>query len=97
MIANDMLDERLLAQARGVLAKTGRLHLPGVLQPLAAQALLQESETLDWRLVFQGKQGGYDLKSADVEALDVSKRHQLLDLINTQATNEFSIFSILSA
>lgn len=89
MIANDLLDERMLAQARGVLAKTGRLHLPGVLQPLAAQALLQESEALDWRLVFQGKQGVYDLKSTDVAALDVAKRHQLLDLIHTQATDEF--------
>ncbi|UPT65052.1 MAG: 2OG-Fe(II) oxygenase [Hyphomonadaceae bacterium JAD_PAG50586_4] len=89
LIANDLLDERMLARARDVLAKTGRLHLPGVLQPLAAQALLQESEMLDWRLVFQGKQGGYDLKSADVAALDVSKRHQLLDLIHAQATDEF--------
>lgn len=84
-----MLDERVLVEARRILNQNGRVHLPGILRQSAAEALLRESEGLDWRLVFRGQQGGYDLKSADIDALDVGKRRTLLHLINAQATGEF--------
>lgn len=89
ILASNTRDERVMRQARQVLAQTGRVHLPDVLQPAAAEALLRESETLDWRLVFQGQQGAYDLKSVDIAALDASKREQLIALIYAQATNQF--------
>lgn len=88
-LARGMRDANVRTQVRQLLAKTGRVHIPGILQPEVAEALLHESETLDWRLVFQGKQGGYGFKSADIAALDVGKREQLLALIHAQAASEF--------
>lgn len=82
-------DARIVNQIRMVLARGSRVHVPDFFAPDAAQALFEACRELEYSVVFQGAQGAYDIKGADIGALNVSQRVELTTAINAQASAGF--------
>lgn len=89
MFAPALNDERFRTQVRGVLAKAGRVHVPELFTEDGAQVLFEACREADWRLVFKGSQGAYDVAAKDVSALDVGQKVELTSVIHAQAGTGF--------
>lgn len=89
VMAPAMDDTRLVGQIRGVLQRAGRVHIPDYFTQQAAQYFFEGCRGAEFSVVFQGAQGAYDIKAADVGALDVDQRVELTTAIHAQATTGF--------
>lgn len=89
VMAPAMDDARLIAQIRGVLQRAGRVHVPEYFTQQAAQYFFEGCRDAEFSVVFQGAQGAYDIKAADIGALNVDQRVELTSAIHAQATTGF--------
>lgn len=89
MLASPLKENRVVAQVREVLARSGRVHVPELFSQEAAQELYEACRGLDWKLVFRGTRTNYDFAEKDINALEVGQKAALLDSINAQATTGF--------
>jgi len=89
VFAPPLNDTRIVAQVRGVLARSGRVHVPELFSHDAVQEVYEACRALDWKLVFRGTRTNYDFAAKDVSALEVGQKAALLDSINAQASTGF--------
>lgn len=82
-------DADLVAQARDVLARAGRVHVPSVFVEATAKSLAEACRDATWSVGFKGKDANYDVTAQQAAALDVNQRIELSKVIYAQATNEF--------
>ncbi len=73
-----------------VYARTGRVHIPGILTAKSAQRALQSLEKeLPWKLHFNTADKVYDLDPAQYKALPDDGREALNKAIHTRAARDF--------
>ena len=89
VLAPAMDDARLIAQVRGTLQRAGRVHVPDYFTQGAAQYFFEGCRDAEFSIVFQGNQGAYDIKAANVSALSVDQRVELTGAIHAQAQTGF--------
>jgi SM-20-related protein len=88
-LAPAMDDARVIAQARNLLQRNGRVHVPEYFTEQAAQYFFEGCRDAEFGVVFQGSQGAYDLSAAAVGALNVDQRVELTSVIHAQASMGF--------
>ncbi len=82
-------DARIVTQVRAVLARGARVHVPDFFTQETAQTLFEACREAEYNIVFQGARAAYDMKAADIGALDVDQRVELASVINAQASTGF--------
>lgn len=79
----------LAQQTRRLLARTGRVHLPGFLEDEAAKLMFGALQQVEWRLVVNTDAGAYDFAAADLEALGPTRQRDLLAAVHSRASKQF--------
>ena len=80
MLSREILEPRFHAQVQVVLERMGRLHLPGFLEPDAAQTLLLALQRARWVLSYRDGDA-----ERDIAAEDAKQRQQVLARVYEQA------------
>jgi hypothetical protein len=89
VFAASLFSPAFTQSVRAVLSRSGRMHIPGILRPDAAQRIFEEMTALDWRVVLNGAENIYDLAQSDVAALSVERQGDLLRAVHAQASANF--------
>jgi len=89
MLAPDILEQRLHAQAVAVLKKLGRVHIPGFLEEDAAHALYDALGGLPWSITYRNGEQGIEAPVASFASLNGPERAEFLHGLYEQAGRGF--------
>lgn len=79
------------AELYGAYREKGRIHIPDILEPVAAKALFAELEQRnDWQQTFNVGEKLYDLSSSDRATFSSDVRQSLSAAVDAQAVQSFS-------
>lgn len=88
-ISSDFLKPALLAAAHKIVARNGRIHMPGFLTDQGARILFEEMQCVDWRVALKTETQSYDISATEGAALDPAQAGALLEAVHARAAHNF--------